>query len=282
MGRAQIADFICPDNGVRGAMMRKGIQLKDHMKENVRQLRDVQAQRREQRESNDCQKEPYKLSQFKNVEARVYDTSKIQPYREPDGNFLTKGAAELRRSELAHERKVIRDQVEAKIEEARMYSDELPLSPRKASVPKENAHLARRQDKDWVTRNRVSATVMSPPRKEDDDSKMQKHAAYGRVPGYLENRKALWNEEKEIKRRSLPDPDCPRGMKLMPEDERLSTLEVLENSKAECFKQLGRLPFNVETPSMRKKQEALESKLREIENAINIFSKTKVFIAKDS
>jgi hypothetical protein len=40
------------------------------------------------------------------------------------------------------------------------------------------------------------------------------------------------------------------------------------------------MPFVVETPSQRKKQEALEAKLREIDNAIGIFSKEKVYVAK--
>jgi len=39
------------------------------------------------------------------------------------------------------------------------------------------------------------------------------------------------------------------------------------------------MPFVVETPSLRRKQEALESKLREIEHALSIFMKPKVYVA---
>jgi hypothetical protein len=41
---------------------------------------------------------------------------------------------------------------------------------------------------------------------------------------------------------------------------------------------LEKLPFVVETPSMRRRLEELEAKLKEIENAIKIFSKPKVFV----
>jgi hypothetical protein len=80
---------------------------------------------------------------------------------------------------------------------------------------------------------------------------------------------------------SAPDPDCPKGMKLMPEDERLSTLESLQASKTECLRLLTKLPFVLDTISSKKKQEVYENKLKEIENAISIFKRPKVFIKKD-
>ena len=41
------------------------------------------------------------------------------------------------------------------------------------------------------------------------------------------------------------------------------------------------MPMVLETISARKKQEVFENKLKEIENAISIFKKPKVFIARD-
>ena len=79
----------------------------------------------------------------------------------------------------------------------------------------------------------------------------------------------------------MPDPDCPKGMKLMPDEERLSTLENLQRSKAEVLQLLDKMPMVLETISARKKQEVFENKLKEIENAISIFKKPKVFIARD-
>lgn len=62
---------------------------------------------------------------------------------------------------------------------------------------------------------------------------------------------------------------------------RFRHLQVLKQSQAEAMAQLQRLPFNVETPSMRKRQEMLEGKLREIEHALSIFMKPKVYVAED-
>ena len=47
---------------------------------------------------------------------------------------------------------------------------------------------------------------------------------------YLTNRKAEWARKEEERLRSLPDPDCPVGHIVMPENERLKTLSQLQKS----------------------------------------------------
>jgi hypothetical protein len=140
--------------------------------------------------------------------------------------------------------------------------------------------LAPPTNADFITKNRTKAITMVAPRREDDRVS-SKHEEYGRVPEYLQERKAKWAELEEETRRKLPDPNCPPGMCLMPEEERLNTLKVLNESKEEAMTQLRRLPFVIDTPSMKKKQDYLETKLREIDNALSIFSKTKVYVALD-
>ena len=46
----------------------------------------------------------------------------------------------------------------------------------------------------------------------------------------------------------------------------------------EALKQLQHMPFIVETPSAQRKKLALEDKLKEIEDAVALFSRTKVFV----
>ena len=198
--RAQIADFISPDNGVRGAMKRKGIKPKDHMKENFMQIRESQRANREMKEESErLPRELYKLSQFRNVDSRVFDV-KVQPYRESEGEFLTRGAGQQRRYELTEERRQIRAQVERKLEEARQISDNPLPSPRKAAVPKEDGVLMHK-DIDFVTSNRINAQInaqinvhsLAPARSPATDSGA-KHSEYGRNPKYLQDRKQMWEE----------------------------------------------------------------------------------------
>ena len=161
-GRSQIADFICPDNGYRGALKRRGVKPKNHMKENLQSLRILERNRRDHNEQEQMEKDAkeryeklYKLSQFRNVESRVYDAEKFERYdntpltersdanvsRHSDDNinpgYLQRGALQNRIKD--HEERVgraARQDVERKFAEARDLAD-APVSPRKAPVPKE-------------------------------------------------------------------------------------------------------------------------------------------------
>lgn len=285
-----IGQFLCPENGYRGALVKKGIQPKNHMRDNVKELKLAEMRNRQKRDDEARPSKPlYKLPQFKDVESRLYDTapekenSPRRLHNEDTDNrqFLTKGQSEQRREDLAREKRLIREELERKMEDERQYA-ERQNTPRKAPVPRpdELALIKAPSNSDFITRNKMNAMTMAAKRGSQDDVEYR-HEEYGKVPQYLEDRKAEWAEQEAEQRRRRPDPDCPPGMILMPEAERISTLQVLEQSREEAMQQMRKLPFVIETPSMRKKQDFLEGKLREIDRALGIFSKPKVYVALD-
>mmetsp|Transcript_37004 Transcript_37004/g.37657 ORF Transcript_37004/g.37657 Transcript_37004/m.37657 type:complete len:300 (+) Transcript_37004:183-1082(+) len=287
-GRAAIADFISPDDGLRGKMQRKGGQVKNHMKDNLRQIRDVEYKNREAKELASIQdKEPFKLRQFRDVESRLHETTTAMEQAtarsgEVDhSNFLTKGKAAQVRENLAEDNRVKRAQLEAEMQAVRAKAGE--RSERRPSVPRAEEVLPKAPcvPKNFISENKLKSQAMLPPKVMSKDSN-DKHEAYGRLPDYLMERKMKAAIDEEERKKNAPDPDCPRGMKRMPEEERLSTLEVLTSSKEECMRQLSKLPFIIDTPMLKNKQENLEQKLREIDNALELFRKPKVFIAMDS
>jgi hypothetical protein len=267
-------------------MKRKGNKVKNHMSDNLRQLRQKELVNREKRyEENQPSKELYKLEQFRDVQARVYDNINNENNENQQSDYLVKGQSERARNEIRIKSRAIRNELESKMEEAKYYAGTKerpvdPVSPRKPELPHDTAKLAPRNDANFIARNKVKALTSSPPSKQPRDEQPI-HKSYGKVPNYLENRKQQWEEQKEEARRRAPDPDAPKGMKLMPESERIGTLQVLWQSKEEAVRQLGKMPFCIETPSLRNKQNMLEQKLREIENAIALFSRPKVYIAND-
>ena len=267
-----------------------GIKPKNHMKENLRDIRQTEERHRcEREEAARPQKELYKLDQFKHVDSKLYEKPEHQVSRRRpslgNGEFLERGVSEKRREALALESRIRRDELDRKMEEAK-YLAEKPPSPRKPTVPRSNetARLAPSSNTDFISRNKAKAVAMTGQgqgarRRGSEDEGPALHEEFGRVPEYLEARKAHWADEEEERRRRMPDPSCPPGMCVMPEAERTDTLETLQASKAEAMAQLRRMPFVVETPSQRKRQDMLEGKLREIDNAIAIFSKPKVYVA---
>jgi len=288
-----VAEMLMPTNGFRGAQKRAGIAPKNHMKDNLMAIKYAQAAAREERENAArAAKDLYKLEQFRNVPSRVFEQPPPSPRRsargdendENDGEFLQRGTAERRQQELREKNKAARQIIQEKIEDARFIADR-PSTPRKGKTPArtEVGVFKPRTNDDWISSNRQAAQRMAAPvtltKNERAAQDAAVHGSFGQVPEYLQQRKLQWAQEKEEAKRLAPDPNCPKGMKLMPEDERVQTLEVLKASREEAMNQLSRMPFILETPTAKRKHAELEMKLKEIEAALQLFSKQKVYIA---
>ncbi len=98
------------------------------------------------------------------------------------------------------------------------------------------------------------------------------------MPQYL-NKYNQQREEQE--RQRLIDEEnakLPPGTRLMPEDERLQTLEDLLASKKATNNLLEKLPIAVKSLKMQDHKRSLEEKLNKLERAIETFSKKKVYV----
>jgi hypothetical protein len=265
------------------------------MKENYRQLQATAASNRAREEESQAPKKTlYKLGQFKNVESRLFEPTKSRKaVLKESKTFVQRGDSERRMMDKEAQSRASRAQLEKATEEAKYFAGAEPeepvegrTTPRKAAVPKDRGIFRHRDDVDFISSNRMNIQVASPnsPRKSAADangnSAANKHSSFGNVPAYLNARKAQWAREEELEAQRRANADCPKGMMLMPEHERLETLETLQESKIECIKQLAAMPFVVETASLKKRQASLEARLKEIEGAVGIFSKDKVYVKK--
>lgn len=255
------------------------------MRENVRAMRDVQQKHREEKEEaiNRPEKELYKLPQFQRVQARVFEDANLSmdsARGTEGGSFLQRGTSERRLLERASEGRAKRAEVEQRTREAARVAA-VPLSPRKPSVPRieDLSDAPAYSQKNFIRENRARALQLQPRSPAEVQSpRGERHRDFGHVPKYLEDRKAQAMYEEAERRRNAPDPSCPPGMVAMSDDERLATLTTLQASRKECMYQLERMPFVIETPSMKQKQKNLELKMREIDNAIALFSRPKVYV----
>ena len=181
--------------------------------------------------------------------------------------------------------------------------DRPAVAESKPSVPRrtETLSVARPEKRNIIAANRDAARIMRPTSREaqratgrggsstrrrggngSGASKMgggQRHQEYGQVPRYITKRRAE-NAALEAERRAaMPDPDCPPGTVLMAEEERVAMLEALHKSEAALKLQMHRLPLRIETIGQQRRKKALDEKAKEIEEAIDIFSKEKVYVA---
>ena len=104
------------------------------------------------------------------------------------------------------------------------------------------------------------------------------HKEFGKTPKYLENMKIEAQKKKEIEKLKKETSKYPKGTRLLSEEERLFTLEKLKQSKNDINQIIEKLPITCDSQAFRNKKEELFRKLDEIENAIETFSKKKVFV----
>ena len=145
----------------------------------------------------------------------------------------------------------------------------------------ELAQLAPRQDKNFLRENRRSA-IEAPEPRGGSLGRVEEgvHKNYGKVPKYINKYNQARAEAEEKKRAdAVQAKECPPGTCLMPEAQRVETLEQLRLSRAEVNTVLERMPIAVKSQAMVRKQKELEDKLVEIDKAIVTFSKDKVYIA---
>ena len=104
------------------------------------------------------------------------------------------------------------------------------------------------------------------------------HKEFGKIPKYIQNMKDEEKKKKEIEKIKKETSKYPKGTRLLSEEERLFTLEKLKQRKNDINQILEKISLTCDTIAFRNKKEELFKKLDEVENAIETFSRQKVFV----
>ncbi|XP_056320139.1 enkurin domain-containing protein 1 [Danio aesculapii] len=245
--------------------------IRDFGKENVRKLREVQRRFRELEAQREHAKPvPVKAlwisPKYQDVPSRVMaQLQETSPVKKPEyQNFLKAhsvcgagGRPVLRRSDSG---------------------------PSAAGDSDSEMHV-RGHTVDFVSHNARAAAKTSMRRSQSLQNLQDKTpacAVKGKVPPYLEQRKAQWRKEEEEKKRNTPDPSVPAGHTQMSERERQETLHSLKETHRSLVSELLSLPVKADTLSIRSRRADLDQRLSEVEEAIKIFSRDKVYVKVDS
>ncbi|XP_065842938.1 enkurin domain-containing protein 1-like [Oscarella lobularis] len=160
-----------------------------------------------------------------------------------------------------------------------------PLSS--GSLNRPNSACGSRSSRDFVSENAQRASqhrIRRSPSVDHlvalEEKKKSNFHEYKRgvVPQYLLSRQHQWAKEEKERRANAPDPMCPPGHVLMSKAEQSNTLKMLEKSKMDMLKQLQLLPVGSDSLRVRTRKSELENKLVEIDDAIKVFSRPKVFV----
>nr|XP_046243917.1 enkurin domain-containing protein 1 [Scatophagus argus] len=275
--RGVVAELLKLDSVSISPAPKQKQRVHDFGKENVHRLREIQRRCKEQ-EAIRAQSRPVPVkalwtsSKYQNVASRVMvQLQASSPTAKPQcQNFLK---AHSSGGPTAPPRPQLKTSPQA-------------LQNPASSTREQNLHLqVQGQSIDFVKHNARAAGKAVPRRSQSLTNLRDKpvpSAVKGQVPQYLEERKKQWLKEEEERRKNAPDPTVPAGHTLMPENERQETLKSLKETHCSLVTELLSLPLKADNLSVRSRRAHLDCKLSEIEEAIKIFSRDKVYIKIDS
>ncbi|NXI28556.1 ENKD1 protein, partial [Sterrhoptilus dennistouni] len=265
-------------------------EAKDYEKENVRRIKEIQKKCKEKEQAQErSQPKPvkalWKSQKYENVESKV--KAKLQETSPPPNpeavNFLraySRCGSGIKPCRPLSPRPVrAKAGADTEASEAQGAETKMQLEGRSVDFIRHNACTAKRAPLRRSQSLQALAELLEHKHREQEEYNTKQK---GHVPQYLLERKELWRKQMEERLRNLPDPDTPPGHTMMPESQRLDTLSSLKQSQEQLIKDLVLLPMRGDSLKMQKRRIELERKLSQIDEAIKIFSRPKVFIKLDS
>ncbi|KGL81941.1 Enkurin domain-containing protein 1, partial [Tinamus guttatus] len=264
------------------------VKRKDQKKENVRRIKEIQRKCKEKERTREhSQPKPvkalWKSQKYDNVESKV--KAKLQESSPPPIPEALKYLKAYSRCGPGIKPcrplspSLARMRAGADTEAAEAGGAKAKVEGRSVDFIKHNALNAKRAPL-WRSQSlQTLAELLEQKHREQEEYNAKQK---GHVPQYLLQRKELWRRQLEEQQRNLPDPDTPPGHARMPEEQRLETLSNLKQSQEQLVKELVMLPVRADTLSIQKRRMELERKLSQIEEALKIFTRPKVFIKLDS
>jgi hypothetical protein len=101
--------------------------------------------------------------------------------------------------------------------------------------------------------------------------------APGEIPVYLSARKNVLRAANE----PPPERDCPRGTRMLSEEEKEEAIALLTEQKEELMARLAKMPLRVETPTLIRDKKMMEVELDEIDKSIDQLKRKYVFVPID-
>lgn len=243
---------------------------RNHARENRIKLLEAQEQNRRKKEDDEekAREEPFKMSRFKDVTPMVFEATLAAQSKAPPAKPFLKRAS-TNTLPTPEPREVVAPRPAKAISKPKV-----PTAQECAEtfvLPREDT------SKNFISENALKMVHAQPKFVEMPDDPA-KHMEFGKVPTYLLERKAEMQRKEAQRVASLPDPTVPPGMIRLSEEERVRTLEILKQNAQKMIADIQRMPLLIETISQRRRKDEAEAKLKEIESAIEQFSRPVVFV----
>lgn len=253
---------------------------KNFGKENYQKIKEIQkANKEKQKESarGEPMKAIYKPRKFDHVESKVAEAIQAPPTApRPNSTDYLKAHSKSGPKVNVDKRPASAEPVVPRIEKLSIPRASSARQVRIERKPVNHVAENARKAKSIKMKRAPSLNALDDlKKKQESDMTAYKR---GNVPKYLKTRQERWKKEEETRLANIPDPSIPPGHSLMPDDERRKTLALLNKSQDEMLRELQSLPVSKDTLRVKQRKEHLEKKLQEVDTAVKIFSRPKVFV----
>ncbi|CAF3233068.1 unnamed protein product [Rotaria socialis] len=261
---------------------------RNHTNENLKRIRRIMQETQKRKSTEEDAKKTamkplWRSKEYDNVESKVKQKLKVDSQRSASrpqsvqGNFLR-----------AHGRtgpENLRSQSACDVRRASVGSS-VNLEATQAADNKSKPDYVKINLQNVKTIPKVRKSVSTEATQNAREKTEKKLKAYqeknnGRVPDYIEKIKEKRDQDRQKVRASAPDPECPPGHVKVDKEEHKSTLTKLQANRIELENKLGHLPIRNDSLRLRRAKEDIEKQLVALDEAIEIFSKPKVFIKID-
>lgn len=259
----------------------------DHEQENVRRMRQIQRQSRQREREKEANKPTpvkalWKSSRYESIESKVKTTLEHTP-RAPRGTPPRPGSAPASLTRPSSAPPGGRRNDERNMPAPQR--SETPLTPKRA---------AERRADNFIARNARLAKSYKPQRSKSQLEIDRSQSKYreglenysmhvkGTTPGYLQARQREWARQEQQRIRNIPDPTVPEGHTVLPEKDRRETLQVLRKSQIELLNEYRLLPVrSADSIGVRGRKTELERRIAEVDEAVRVFERPRVFVKMD-
>jgi len=287
--------------------------LRNHVRDNVRKMRENAKQLKANREEATKKAPAFKLQQFRNVPPRVSSRPSSAPARrnDNDNSFLSNASSKQshRTSVGSPEKSVsspgwrvssgygsLRDppsrlstppstpprQV---VRSPQVRASSTPVKPSRCrSAPRDRSSKKVPQTCDGGVAYGLGEDIGLDVAKFDQVAKNLQEMQFRRTP--TKDGQGVTTQLQPrgssmyglLSHEQVDRSEVPAGYRLAPEEERLEMLEQLRAKLVDLNDRYDRLPLRLETDPQRQRQQDLRDKIAETEKAVQIFSRPKVFV----
>lgn len=263
------------ENEARGPILKPHLPQKNYMKENLKRLKDIQAQAKKK----NAEKQPLKPlrvpNHYREVQPKILRNVPLNQDKGIDNPPKTAGP--------------FRNQPPLS-PCLRPKSERMSSSQQYRSLPDLNHSEGSEQNLDTLGKDISPRSDIESEKsfhsavcsKKKSETKTEVRHRLGQIPNYLTERKKQWEMEKERQLKLREEASIPQGYTLLPDEERIETLELLKKNQDEIIQSLAALPVRNDTVRLRNYKEELERQLAKVEEGIKIFSRPKVLIKNDT